>query len=91
MWITLNESISVTGCLATTAQSDLFVITDESGKVYLTKSINLSLKEHVGHKITVSGALGDIDDDDEWTGEYRKNGVKMITVSDLKAISSTCQ
>jgi hypothetical protein len=68
----------------------LFQITGTKGDMYLVKSTMVILKDHVGHKVSLTGTIKD-DDDEDLNVEYREGEVRLLIVSSLKMISSKCQ
>ena len=46
---------SVTGCVAAGKKAGTFKLTADDGTVYMLRSKNTNLSEHVGHTVTVSG------------------------------------
>jgi hypothetical protein len=45
----------VTGCVAAGKKAGTFTLTADDGSVYILRSKNTNLAEHVGHTVTVSG------------------------------------
>lgn len=85
-----DESITVTGCLREADGEHLFQITGTKGDIYLVKSSKVILKDHVGHKVALTGTIKD-DDDEDLNVEYREGEVRLLIVSGLKMISTKCQ
>jgi hypothetical protein len=85
-----EDSITVTGCLRDADGDHLFQITGTKGDMYLVKSNNVILKDHVGHKVALTGTIKD-DDDEDLNVEYREGDVRLLIVSSLKMISTKCQ
>src|ERR1041385_4238501 len=50
-----GSETSVTGCLAQGDRTNEYAITDQAGKTYGLRSSSVNLKEHLGHKVTVTG------------------------------------
>ena len=94
-WQPTQESkkrpITVTGCLEKGAGDDAVVISGQDGSMYLLKSADIDLKAHIKHKVTLTGKVTEIDDDEEGSDEYRESGVMMLVVTNLKVISVTCK
>jgi hypothetical protein len=84
-----DESITVTGCLTDADGDHLFQITGTKGDMYLVKSTKVILKDHVGHKVALTGTIKD-DDDEDLNVEYREGEVRLLIVSGLKMISTKC-
>jgi hypothetical protein len=85
-----DDSITVTGCLRDADGDHLFQITGTKGDMYLVKGNKAILKEHVGHKVALTGTIKD-DDDEDLNVEYREGEVRLLIVSGLKMISTKCQ
>ena len=85
-----DDSITVTGCLREADGDHLFQITGTKGDMYLLKSTKVTLKDHVGHKVALTGTIKD-DDDEDLNVEYREGEVRLLIVSSLKMISTKCQ
>ena len=85
-----DESITVTGCLREADGDHLFQITGNKGDMYLVKSSKAILKDHVGHKVALTGTIKD-DDDEDLNVEYREAEVRLLIVSGLTMISTKCQ
>ena len=58
--------------------------------MYLVRSTKEILKDHVGHKVALTGTIKD-DDDEDLNVEYREGDVRLLIVSRLKMISTKCQ
>lgn len=85
-----DDSITVTGCLREADGDHLFQITGAKGDMYLVRSTSVMLKEHVGHKVALTGTIKD-DDDEDLNVEYREGDVRLLIVSGLKMITTKCQ
>ncbi len=79
------KTVHVTGCLAQGSGADQFTIT-ENGKTYQLTSSSVTLKDHLGHKVTVTGKVT------ESKGTEAKAGSteEKMDVSNLKMVSTTC-
>lgn len=51
------STTSVTGCVAAGKKAGTFKLTADDGTVYMLRSKNTNLAEHVGHTVTVSGRV----------------------------------
>ena len=85
-----DDSITVTGCLRDADGDHLFQITGQKGDMYLVKSNKLILKDHVGHKVAVTGTIKD-DDDEDLNVEYREGDVRLLIATGIKMISTKCE
>lgn len=86
-----DDSVTVTGCLYDSGADNKFTITGQDGKMYLLKSTKVALKQHLHHKVAVTGTIKEDDDDEDVNVEYREGDVKLLIVSDLKMISTKCK
>ena len=85
-----DDSITVTGCLREADGDRLFQITGTKGDMYLVKSSKVILKDHVGHKVALTGTIKD-DDEEDLNVEYREGDVRLLIVNSLKMISTKCK
>ena len=84
-----SNGITVTGCLQKGDEADEFAITGSDGKNYELVSSSVKLSAHVGHKVSVTGALiGEKNEENEkkeegegWSGKIRVASLKMIAES----------
>jgi hypothetical protein len=87
---------TVTGCLQKGDESDEFSITGEDGKTYGLRSSAVDLSKHLGHKVTVTGALK-AESAEKEKGESEEHEKKEaaevgdIRVTNLKMVSDTCK
>lgn len=81
------KTVTVTGCLQNGDEANEYAITGEDGKKYELTSKQVTLKDHVGHKVTVTGTVRREREADEskegWAGQVR--------VTNLKMVSETCK
>ena len=82
------KTIMLTGCLQKGDEANEFAINGQDGKNYELVSRTVALKDHVGHKVTVTGTLRreerDADEKEAgegWAGQVRVTGLKMISTS----------
>ena len=85
------KPVTLTGCLDKGDEEGKVVLTTQDGTLYLLRSPSISLKGHVGHKVSLTGTFGEIRDDEDGSGEYRESGTKLLVVTGLKMISTKCQ
>lgn len=91
-----GSSRTVTGCLQKGDEAGEFTLIATDGKTYDLSSSSVKLSDHVGHKVTVTGAFKPetyAKDEDEDKGK-KGNGKKEagdIQVQQLKMVSSSCQ
>jgi hypothetical protein len=87
---------TVTGCLQKGDESDEFSITGEDGKTYGLRSSAVDLSKHLGHKVTVTGALK-AESAEKEKGDSEEHEKKEaaevgdIRVTNLKMVSDTCK
>lgn len=87
---------TVTGCLQKGDEPGEYSITGEDGKTYGLRSKSVNLSQHVGHKVTITGALKPESAEKEKgeAAEHEKHEAAEagdIRVSDLKMVSDKCQ
>jgi hypothetical protein len=90
---------TVTGCLQKGDEAGEYSITGEDGKTYGLRSKTVSLSEHMGHKVTVTGTLRAESAEKEKgeKGEAEEHEKKEsseagdIRVTNLKMVSDKCQ
>lgn len=95
-----SDTRTVTGCLSQGDNSKEFNLKADDGSTWEVKSSTVSLSEHVGHKVTVTGAVSnatahnvkedtkDIAHDTGMTKENKEHG--HLKVTDLQMVSSSC-
>lgn len=92
---------TVTGCLQKGDEPDEFAITAEDGKTYGLRSTDVKLAEHVGHKVTVTGASTHESKEEKTAEKQEKKEGKVenaagkqeigdLKVTDLKMVSASC-
>jgi hypothetical protein len=89
------QSQSVTGCLQKGDKAGEFSITGEDGKTWGLRSSTVKLDEHLGHKVTVTGASShESKAEEKKEGQVEKASSKEeygdLDVSSLKMVSATC-
>lgn len=90
-----NAKTTVTGCLQKGDEAGEYSITGQDGKTYGLRSTSVNLSKHLGHKVTVMGALKPESEEHE-KNEAKENSQKEgaevgdIRVSSLKMVSETC-
>ena len=52
-----NASKTATGCLLKSPVNNVYVLTDENGKMWDLRSTSVPLNPHVGHTVTVTGTI----------------------------------
>jgi hypothetical protein len=85
----------VTGCLSKGDSPNEFYLTSADGKKYEVRSDSVSLSDHVGHQVTVSGTTaaegkGEDKDEDE-KNERAENKAGNLQVTNLQMVSITCK
>jgi len=87
-----GKTITITGCLQKGDEASEFAISGQDGKNYELVSKTVALKDHLGHKVTVTGTLRrekqDADEDEKEAGEGWSG---QVQVTSLKMISTSCQ
>ena len=78
------KTTTITGCLQKGDEANEFAITAEDGKKYELTSRQVALKDHVGHKVAVTGSLKQEDEDEAnegWAGQVQVTTLKMLSDS----------
>jgi hypothetical protein len=83
-----SKTITISGCLQKGDEANEFAITAEDGKKYELTSKQVALKDHVGHKVTVTGTLKKEDEDE---GESKEGWAGQVRVTSMKMISDSCK
>ena len=88
-----GHSVTVTGCLAQGDKANEYAITGDDGKTYGLRSSAVNLKEHMGHKVTVTGTMSGremakTNKTEASTGKPEESA--HLNVKDLKMVSTTC-
>jgi hypothetical protein len=98
---THKSTRTLTGCLQKGDSANEYLLTTKKGSTWEIKSDSLNLGEHVGHTVTISGAVsnpkmhGMKEDAKEEAKEHgmSKNAAEHghMTVTNLKMVSESCQ
>jgi hypothetical protein len=95
-----SDTRSITGCLAQGDSAKEFNLTADDGSTWEVRSSNVSLAEHVGHKVTVTGVVAhakahnmkedtkDMAHDAGMKKENTEHG--HLKVTDVKMVSESC-
>jgi hypothetical protein len=95
----ININVTITGCLQQGRAADRFILHGPKGKTYALRSSSVKLIEHVGHSVTITGALkrDPQRDDYEFEGsevneEWKGKAVEPVDVdvTSVKAGGSSC-
>ena len=85
------NTASVTGCLAKGDEANEYAIKGDDGKTYGLRSSKVNLAEHLGHKVTVTGAVSH---EKEKAKVSTKSGLPEedmhMKVGSLKMVSTSC-
>ena len=84
-------SVTLTGCLDKGDEESKVVLTTQDGTLYLLRSPRVPLKQYVGHKVKLTGTIGEISDEEDGSGEYRESGTKLLMVTGIRMINTKCQ
>ena len=81
---------TVTGCLAQGDEANEYSIKGEDGKTYGLRSSTVNLKEHLGHKVTVTGSSmrEKPEKNEAKTGKPEESAHMKVT--SLTMVSTTC-
>jgi hypothetical protein len=95
-----SDTRSITGCLAQGDSAKEFNLTADDGSTWEVRSSNVSLADHVGHKVTVTGVVAhakahnmkeDTKDMAHDTGMKKENTEHgHLKVTDVKMVSDSC-
>ena len=95
-----SDTKSITGCLAQGDSAKEFNLTADDGSTWEVRSSNVSLAEHVGHKVAVTGVVShakahnmkedtkDMAHDAGMKKENTEHG--HLKVTDVKMVSDSC-
>ena len=88
-----GNTVTVTGCLSQGDEANEYAIKDANGKTYgLFASAGVSMKPHVGHKVTITGTPAA--EPSGRKSENVKTGAKEesehLRVSNLTMVSTSC-
>jgi hypothetical protein len=92
-----GNTTTVTGCLAKGDSPNEFSLTADNGRKYELRSDSVSMAEHVGHKVTVTGAPAkeSAGEEKEEKGErheaHEGHEAAHLQVSKLQHVSETCK
>jgi hypothetical protein len=95
-----SDTRSITGCLAQGDSAKEFNLTADDGSTWEVRSSNVSLADHVGHKVTVTGVVAhakahnmkeDTKDMAHDAGMKKENSEHgHLKVTDVKMVSDSC-
>lgn len=83
------SSVTVTGCLAQGNTASEYSIQGDDGKTYMLHSSAVNLKDHIGHKVTVTGSMSR----EKTTKAEAKTGTmpeENLNVRNLQMVSTSC-
>ena len=89
------EPMTVTGCLQKGTQPGEATITGADGKSYGLRSDSVTLDQHVGHQVTITGTpTHETKAEEKKEGQVEKAASKEaygnLSVTELKMVSETC-
>lgn len=90
------SSTNATGCIQKGDEAGGFTMTDENGKVWELHSSKLSLADHVGHKVTLTGhvehktKMQETKMEAHETKEAAGNPYQDFAVTAVKMVSTSC-
>ena len=85
-----SSPVSVTGCLAQGDEKGEYSIKGDDGKTYGLRSRTVNLKEHMGHKVTVTGTMTSAKPEKASSKTGKPEESEHLRVTDLKMVSTTC-
>jgi serine/threonine-protein kinase RIO1 len=89
-----GKTATVTGCLAKGDEANEFYLTTDDGKRYDLRSDKVSLADHVGHKITVTGTAVKESEESEARENPSKEAEKEagnLQVTKVQMVSESCK
>jgi hypothetical protein len=79
-----SETKTITGCLQKGDEPNEYSITDANGKTYEMRSSSVTLADHLGHKVTVTGRMrGETEADEEREAKGTKKECGYLQVAKL--------
>jgi hypothetical protein len=85
-----GDNVTVTGCLAKGDEAGEYSITGDDGKTYGLRSSKIKLAEHLGHKVTVAGAISKLENPKKEEAKTGKREIGDLRVTNLTMVSSSC-
>ena len=95
-----SDTRTITGCLSQGDSAKEFNLTADNGSTWEVRSSNVSLADHVGHKVTVTGVVSnatahnmkeDAKDVAHDTGMKKVNNEHgHLKVTDVQMVSASC-
>ncbi len=90
-----GKTATVTGCLAKGDEANEFYLTTDDGKRYELRSDKVSLADHVGHKITVTGTAVKESEENEADENPSKEAAEKdagnLQVTKVQMVSDSCK
>jgi hypothetical protein len=81
-----NSTQTATGCLRKSPIANIYMLTDENGKMWDLRSKTVPLGQHVGHTVTVSGTIPKESNDSSDTAPQNH-----LLVAKLDMVRDSCQ
>jgi hypothetical protein len=81
-----NATHMATGCLRQGPTGNIFLLTDENGKMWSLRSKTVPLKVHVGHTVTVTGTIPKPSNDSGDTAPQN-----YLVVSKVEMVRDNCK
>lgn len=90
-----GKTVTATGCLSKGDEAGEFYLSADSGRRYELRSDKVSLSDHVGHKVTVTGTPQKESEAEEREegkhNEAAENEAPNLQVTDLHMVSTSCK
>jgi hypothetical protein len=88
-----QQPASLTGCLGKGMAEDTFSLKTKDGKTYWLTSNTVTLSQHVGHTVTVSGAPAKAAPGKASSKDTMETGMAAgpVSVSKLSMVSESCK
>lgn len=93
---TAHSTMHATGCVQKGDEAGGFTLTDENGQVWELHSSKVTLADHVGHKVTVTGhvqhmtKMHEAKMEKHETAEAAGKPYKDFAVTGMKMVSDSC-
>ena len=84
-----DSTHTATGCLGKSSAANIYMLTDEDGKLWDLRSQTVSLGPHVGHTVTVTGTIPK-----DSKGNYSSGDTSPqnhLLVASLKMVRDNCK
>jgi hypothetical protein len=84
-----DSTHTATGCLGKSSAANIYMLTDEEGKLWDLRSNTVPLGRHVGHTVTVTGAIPKEPKGGASSGDTSPQNHLLVT--SLKMVRDNCR